>query len=251
MPRLPLAFACLSLAACRAARPSELPRDEAWIVAVQSVRIPDWMQWYTQFAHHTWIDAKRGSDDAWVRLEVEGEHTGGTLEALAPSEARAHRRWGRDVELHGFVVGAEAHRIAQRLDEAVAKFGPQYAATYRGWPGPNSNTFVRDVAREIGGPSFVFDHNAVGKDWHGFFGAGWTPSRTGVHVDVPGLGFALAAREGLELHLLGLVLGLQLSPLRLELPVLPELPWSRGSSDAARESTPAPRAKNTFTLGGA
>ena len=233
MGRTCILLTCLCVVACRASRPSELPRDEAWVVAVSSCRLPEYMQWYTRFAHHTWIDAKRGDEDAWVRVEVMGKTTGGTLKRVSADAVRADRRWGREVALHDVCTGERARSIALQLDAAVDALGPAYATGYRAWPGPNSNTFVRDAAREAGGFGVTFDHNALGKDDYGWFGLGLASSRSGVHVDTRGLGATLAAREGVELHVLGLTFGLQVWPPRLELPLLPELPWSQ----APHEST--------------
>jgi hypothetical protein len=49
-----------------------------------------------------------------------------------------------------------------------------------------------------------------------------------VRLDTLPLGFALGLREGVELHLLQLTFGISLWPPRLELPFLPEIPWSNG-----------------------
>ena len=63
-------LALQATAACVGPSPVDLPRDHNWMVAVSSVRIPDDMEWYARFAHHTWIDIKQGGDDAWTRIEV-------------------------------------------------------------------------------------------------------------------------------------------------------------------------------------
>ncbi|MCC7012993.1 MAG: DUF3750 domain-containing protein [Planctomycetes bacterium] len=232
-------------AGCSAPRPHALPRDAAWIVAAKSCRLPEWMDWYTRFAHHTWLDVKRGDEGAWVRIEVEGKRTGGTLEPIPASAARADVRWRREVELHDVLVGERAERVALALDAAVARLGPRYASDYQAYPGPNSNTFIAELAREIPELELCFDHNALGKDYAGWGTLALAPSGTGVRLDTWPLGLTLAAREGLELHLAQLVFGVQLWPPRVQLPFLPELPWS-----ASAEQHPPPQARQQLEFCG-
>jgi hypothetical protein len=106
---------------------------------------------------------------------------------------------------------------------------------YEAWPRPNSNTFVRELTQRLPELAFVFDHNAVGKDY-AWFDAGLTPSRTGVHFDSWPFGATVAMEEGLELHLLQLTFRLRLWPPRVELPFLPPIPWER----APEPEAPAP-----------
>jgi hypothetical protein len=101
---------------------------------------------------------------------------------------------------------------------------------YEAWPGPNSNTFVRELTQQVPELAFVFDHNAVGKDY-AWFDAGRAPSRTGVHFDTWPIGASVAMKEGRELHWLQLTFRL-----RLELPFLPPIPWERAHEPEA----PAP-----------
>ncbi|MDP2135137.1 MAG: DUF3750 domain-containing protein, partial [Sulfuritalea sp.] len=49
------------------------------------------------------------------------------------------------------------------IEEAVRHY--PYADTYRTWPGPNSNTFVAHVAREVPELRLDLPANAVGKDY--------------------------------------------------------------------------------------
>jgi len=214
----------LTLVGCAGPRPSELPSAPEWIVVTKSVRLPEWMQWYTRFAHHTWVDAKRGGEDAWVRVEVAGQRTGGELKPIDGVRAREDERWGRTVVVHGTIVGDRARRICAQLDAAAVKWGPRYKEGYEAYPGPNSNTFLRELVTEIPEYSVTFDHNALGRDYAGWGAARWASSGTGVNVETWPVGFTVAASEGLELHVLQLTFGLQFWPPRLELPFLPELP---------------------------
>ena len=223
------------LAACRAARPSDLPRDEDWIVAVKSARLASSSAWFKRFAHHTWIDAKRGSEAAWERHECLGGALGIAKLELPPAEARDdHRFGGASVRVLGVVTGDDARRAIEHVDSRASELAAQYADGYRAWPGPNSNTFVAEIARGVPELAFVFDPNAVGKDYEGWFGAGLTASKTGVRVDTPIVGAAVGLREGVELHLLQLTLGVSFDPPGLSLPFLPQIPFGWSSAPNAR-----------------
>jgi hypothetical protein len=84
-----------------------------------------------------------------------------------------------------------------------------YPNTYRPWPGPNSNAFLAHIARQVPELVIQLPSNAVGKD---FLPSGrlfaTAPSESGFQASLYGLaGILLAGREGLEVNLLGLSLG--------------------------------------------
>lgn len=221
------AFLVLLVGACRVARPSDLPKDERWIVAVKSAGIPRFMPWYSHFAEHTWVDVKLGEEERWLRAEVLNESSGAACSPIGAVEARGDWRWSDEaVRVHAVIVGERAQRIAQRIESVTAQLAPRYDGGYEAWPGPNSNTFVRDLSREIPELAFTFDHNALGKDY-AWLRAGLTPSRTGVELDTWPLGFAVALREGFELHVLQLPFAVRVWPPRIALPIAPALPWER------------------------
>jgi len=228
-----LLLAVTLLCACRVTRPSDLPSNEPWIVAVKSCGLPTWMPWYTRFAEHTWVDYKCGEESAWRRAEVTGARSGATDVPISAASARRDLRWqGETVRVEEVLVGSRAEAIARQIEQVTGTLSPRYQnGGYQAWPGPNSNTFVRELAREIPELAFRFDHNAVGKDY-AWFDAGPAPSRTGVQFDTWPLGFTLAAAEGLELHLLQLSMGMRLWPPRLQLPFLPPIPWESGLDPA-------------------
>jgi hypothetical protein len=239
MPLPPLAsavalLAAAALASCASPRPSELPHDEPWLVVVKSARLPEQMPWITRFAHHTWLDVKRGSEAAWWRAEVSNSWAGVEFLAIDSETARRDSRWNRrGLRVLAVQKGDEARAIADQLPAACAALDAKYAEGYRTWPGPNSNTFMTDLAGVIPQLRFVFDGNAVGKDWPDWFAAGATTSGTGLHLETPLVGAAVGVREGVELHLLSLTAAIRLFPPALALPFLPEIPggWCDESLD--------------------
>ena len=115
---------------------------------------------------------------------------------------------------------------------AVARY--PYARTYTIWPGPNSNTFTAEIGRQVPELRLELPPIAIGKDYlPGGAVVGWTPSRTGVQLSLFGmLGLALGLEEGVELNLLGFVLGVDFNDFALKLPGLGTLRLGRSSASA-------------------
>ena len=114
-----------------------------------------------------------------------------------------------------------------RVRDAVASY--PYPSSYRPWPGPNSNTFLAHIARQIPELELHLPSNAVGKDFlpdGSLFAV--APSGSGFQVSLYGLaGILLAAREGLEVNLLGLSFGIDAVRPAVKLPALGRLGMAR------------------------
>lgn len=248
--RLTTLILAAAIPACRATRPSHLPISNPGvaIVAVKSCALPASGPFWKSWAHHAWIDVKRPDQTTWERIES-GGHFGIVHMDLSDQEARLDRRFGeRAVRLLGWVEGDAARAAIAGIDGALAELAPLYADGYTMWPGPNSNTFVRELCADAPGLGFVFDPNAVGKDYSPWLGIGATASKTGLRVDTPILGAAVGLREGVELHVLQLTLGISLDPPGLSLPFLPQIPWGWFGSDDARLVPPPLAAATTVVL---
>ena len=92
-----------------------------------------------------------------------------------------------------------------------------YRDRYRAWPGPNSNTYAAWVLRRAGARVDLHP-KAVGKDYCGLIGASLSPTRTGVQADSPLLGLKVGLDDGVEVHILGGTIGLDLRPPALKTP---------------------------------
>jgi hypothetical protein len=203
------------------------PRDH--LEAVVQVYAARTFGWRGAFAVHTWIAAKPAQADRYTRYEVIGwyaRHGGGSGLSIASSRAPDAEWYGAAPMLLRDLRGREAEAVLARLDEAAASYPHD---TYRAWPGPNSNTFVAHVAREIPQLRVALPPHALGKDYlpAGRFVAP-TPSGTGWQASLAGiLGLAVSLDEGVELNLLGLVAGFDVAPPALKLPGVGRLPAAR------------------------
>ena len=171
-------------------------------MVLKSLRIPESEAWYTRFARHSWLDVRMQPAGAWVRLEIPTPRSGVSVKRIPDKDAMADRRWGRAVHVRKALIGPQAVEPAKR---AVRLARDTRWPSYRGYPGPNSNTFVERMLHDLPELGATMDANAVGKD----FGAklGISETAAGVELDAWVLGLQVGWREGVELHLLGLTLG--------------------------------------------
>jgi hypothetical protein len=132
--------------------------------------------------------------------------------------------YGAAPELIRDLRGAEAEAVIAKLPEAVRSY--PYAHRYSAWPGPNSNTFIAHLGREIPELRLAMPATAVGKDYLPLGEAiSRAPSGTGYQLSLLGLLGALAGlEEGLEINLLGLVIGIDIRPPALKLPGIGNVP---------------------------
>ena len=176
--------------------------------------------WRGAFSVHTWIAAKPAHANRYTRYEVIGWRHYRGLPAVSVSDDRApDAQWfGADPWLLRELRGADAEAIIAALPQAVASY--PYPRQYRPWPGPNSNTFTAHVARHLPQLRLALPAIALGKD---YLGEGeWiarTPSGTGVQLSLGGIFGVLAGwREGIELNILALNMGIDPFGLAIQLP---------------------------------
>lgn len=220
--RLALSLAAmLSLAGCRGTRPSQFASESGPLVLVKEARLPKSEAWYVRFATHGWFDVRRGDGEPWLRVEIITPTSGVRIGEIAPEAAAADLRWeDRPVRVRGVLRGDEAAEAAAYILESARAYPD---ADYGSIPGPNSNTFVAEIARHTPHLRSTMHHNAVGKDYLSPIGFAATPSKTGLRLDTPGLGLAAGLQEGIELHLFGLQFALRIWPPRICVPFLPEI----------------------------
>ncbi|MBK9114432.1 MAG: DUF3750 domain-containing protein [Betaproteobacteria bacterium] len=182
--------------------------------------------WRGAFADHTWLAAKPADADRYTRYEVIGWYAGGGRSVVSVSDRRApDAEWyGRPPRLLRELRGPAAEAVIAALPRAVASY--PHPATYRAWPGPNSNTFVAHLGRAIPELRLAMPSTAIGKDYVSLReSVGPSPSHTGVQLSLYGLVGVLAGwEEGLEVNVLGLVAGVDFRNPALKLPGVGRVP---------------------------
>jgi hypothetical protein len=178
-------------------------------------------RWKSIFAEHMSIVVKPKGAAAWTRYDVVGWGNPVRKNAYA-----ADALWyGNAPRVIYRLEGNEAAGLILAVEASVQHYPFQKKGTYTVWPGPNSNTFVAWVVRNTPGFDTELPPVAVGKDWLGSgFSTALAPSKSGWTFSAGGfVGGTLAWEEGIELHLLGSTIGLDVNDLAIKLPALGKL----------------------------
>lgn len=113
--------------------------------------------------------------------------------------------------------GKQAEKIIDQIDR-LAQIYP-YQFEYEEWFGPNQNTFVAYLVRNIEGMDFAMPSNANGKDYLGLPFYDLTPTKTGYQISYKGMiGMMLSKKEGIEVNIGGIVIGVNPASQEIKLP---------------------------------
>lgn len=205
-----------------APRPAQ---TEEAIVQVYGARAWSWRGY---FAVHTWIATKEKGASHYRVHEV----TGWRHYVVNSRPAEPDRHWyGARPELYADIRGQQAEQLIPRIYQAVEAY--PYPTEYEAWPGPNSNTFVAWVIREVPGLDVALPNHAIGKDYLGDELIAEVPGGAGYQLSLGGyFGVLAGLREGIELNLLGLSFGINPLALGVKFPGIGEL--------ALRNTNPMP-----------
>lgn len=200
----------------RSARIAPEPAQHAAaIVQVYAARA---FSWRGIFGVHTWIAMKEADADHYEVVEVLGWRARGGGLAVRSSRRAPDMRWfGAEPKVLFDRRGEAAARLVEPIRAAARDY--PWSHRYGVWPGPNSNTFVAHVIRQVPGLDLELPVTAIGKDYLGKRWFARATSDTGYQFSLAGLlGVTLSLDEGLELNLLGLSFGVDLLRPALKLP---------------------------------
>ncbi len=196
------------------------PQLNVDLAIVQVYAAPTW-GWRGAFAVHPWIITKRAGEPDYTRHDVVGWRS---PQVVQRDYALPDGMWfGSQPRLLVDHRGPAAVAMLDDIDAAIASY--PYAGEYRSWPGPNSNTFLAHIGREVPALKLDLPANAIGKDYRGLTHAlGLSPTGSGVQLTLLGLlGVSVGVQEGVEFNLLGLSFGVDLNPPALRLPFIGRL----------------------------
>lgn len=193
--------------------------------------------WRGYFAVHPWLIFKRAGETAYTRYDVIGWGRGSVVRR---NYALPDGLWfGATPQVLVDHRGEGVDAMIDALEAAVASY--PHADEYRSYPGPNSNTFLAHIGREVPALRLDLPANAIGKDYRPVTRPlGVSPSGSGLQLSLLGLlGVSIGVQEGIELNLLGLNFGIDLNSPGLRLPAIGRI----GLDDAAvsDRSAPLPR----------
>jgi hypothetical protein len=206
------------------------PEAAVRVFAARTVR------WRGIVAVHCWIVLKDAGAARYDRYDLTAWGDPIRLNGFAPDG-----RWfGQAPEPVFAADGAAAEALIPRMRGAIRDYRWRHRGDYRAWPGPNSNTFVQAVLAAVPEVGAVLPPTAIGKDFPVDGAAlALTPSRTGVRLSLGGyVGLTLAWVEGIEINVLGGVIGLDLRRPGVKLPAVGRV-GIRSSDDCAGGRGPA------------
>lgn len=192
--------------------------------AIVHVYVARTFNWHKYFAVHSWVAFKEKGAKAYEVYHVIGWQARNGGEAVVGKKDIPDRKWyGNIPELITDIRGKKAEAAIPQIKAAIQSY--KYPNFYRMYPGPNSNSFVSHIIRNVDELQVELPPNAVGKDWidDGDLYA-MSESGTGVQVSVFGLlGVTLGLAEGIELNILGLSFGVDILRPAVKLPAIGRL----------------------------
>jgi Protein of unknown function (DUF3750) len=200
----------LLLSGCIVAKQSlEMPANDVTTVALLTGTLGHPMD---GIARHPWFAVRRAGETSWRIYEVGG---GGSEE----DPFHSHSAYGSPI-LHKVWRGEEAEAAAACIEKVGPEVKRDIEDHYIFYPGPNSNTFGDRVLRKCGLHASL-PSTSVGKDWRGLIGAGISSEGTGIQLETPLIGFKIGLKEGVEVHIIGLSVGIDLWPPAIIVPMGP------------------------------
>ncbi len=183
--------------------------------------------WRGLLAVHPWIIFKKAGETRYHRYEVV---SWGSRNVIRQNYALPDGFWfGAKPRLLVEHRGAEAEAMIPHIDAAIASY--PWPHTYRAWPGPNSNTFLAHIGREVPALKLDLPANAIGKDFRPLSRPiGLPPSGKGIQVSLLGaLGLTIGVEEGIEINILALNFGVDVRSPALRLPFIGRLGMAKAS----------------------
>jgi hypothetical protein len=174
------------------------------------------VRWRGIVAVHSWIVFKEQGAQRYSRYD--------------------YTAWGEPIRVNGFIAdgrwfgqtpetvfsadGAQAAQLIPKIRAAIDAYKYRNLGDYRAWPGPNSNTFVAAIIAAVPEMNAVLPPTAIGKDFP--YDGGWlgrTASGTGWRATLGGYaGITIGWLEGIELNILGAVLGIDIRRPAIKIP---------------------------------
>lgn len=180
--------------------------------------------WRGIFGIHPWVAWKRTEDKQYTVAQVTSWNIRRTGTAVRIEQDLPDRKWfDREPTLLFEVRGKKALTIIEKAEKEIENY--PFKNVYTLWPGPNSNTFVAHLIRQIDEIKIELPPHAVGKDYlaNGDMVVA-SPSNTGLTFSTYGyLGLTIGAQEGIEFNVLGLHFGIDFWTPAFKLPLIGRL----------------------------
>jgi len=131
------------------------------IVQVYGADAWGWRGW---FAIHTWIAAKRTGEDFYTVYDVVGWRSHRNNPVMRVARDVPDRYWyGEKPKILKDHRGAGTDQLIDAIDQAAREY--PWKTTYKAFPGPNSNTFVAWIAKQVPELDLHLPFSAIGSGY--------------------------------------------------------------------------------------
>lgn len=173
------------------------------------------------FAVHSWILIKRDNQIGYDRYDKVGWGN-----PVRKNHRVADAKWYSNTPfIVERITGNRAEALIPKVEHAIANYPYAKRGDYTLWPGPNSNTFVSTVLRQVPELNAELPPNAVGRDYLGK--NTWylrESDGSDTHISLGGLvGLSYGDTIGFELHFMGQSLGIDINRPAIKLPAFGRL----------------------------
>jgi hypothetical protein len=208
------------------------PKPEDHPEAIYQIYTARAFAWRSFFGVHPWISWKEPSAASYTVAQVTSwglRRNGSTVSVM---QDLPDRKWYDHEPTIIFEARGEKAEILIQSTKKLIETYP-YKDRYSVWPGPNSNTFVDYIIRNVPELTVELPPEAIGKDYlvdNDFFSK--SPGGYGYQFSAYGLlGLTLGLTEGVEVNLLGMTFGIDFYSPALKIPFWGRLgfkdqPWS-------------------------
>jgi len=132
--------------------------------AIIQIYAADTWGWRGWFAVHTWIAAKRSDEDFYTVYDVIGWRRFRDEPVMKVARDIPDRYWyGEKPEVLKDYRGPDANNLIDAIDQAAENY--PWKTTYKAFPGPNSNTFVAWIAKEVPELEVQLPFSAIGSGY--------------------------------------------------------------------------------------
>lgn len=132
--------------------------------AVLHVYGADAWGWRGWFAIHTWVAAKRTGEDAYTVYDVVGWRASRAVPVVRIVRDAPDRHWyGAPPRLLKEHRGPGVDELIDAVDRAAKSY--PWVTEYKAFPGPNSNTFVAWIGRQVPQLGLDLPFSAIGSSY--------------------------------------------------------------------------------------
>lgn len=140
--------------------PDPLDTHEA-VIHIYGADAWSWRGW---FAIHTWISAKRSGETAYTVYDVVGWRGYRGQSVMRMTQDVPDRYWyGEKPVLLKEHRGKGVDELINKVEKAAKTY--PWKTTYKAFPGPNSNTFIAWIAKQVPALELDLPFSAIGSGY--------------------------------------------------------------------------------------